>query len=435
MQRVAFLHVGLPKTGSSSLQSFLTRNRARLRRQGLYYPSALGRPAHWRLGAYALAWKPREEAAARPLHERLGLKSHEDWQGFCAQTEEKLAQELGALDDKVESVLFSNVQVYSLESGQPGLARVNALLRQHFDQVRVVVYLRRQDERLASAYSTALDRGVHTPIDIWAGYERDWAMDYSRVLADLAEVFGEEALIPRLYRRDLWPEGDLFKDLGRVVGLEIGSDFVRPPDQNVSLDVVSQEILRRLNLLLPLSGSNAENWARSSFVASLAARSQGKGRPLSGQVRETLRARYEASNEAVRQAWFPAQSSLFPEGERSSAEAEEEWTYLHADQVLDRLADLLSRVSLDRMELQAEALRHQGADTKALRAFERVLELDPGRVGTRLQVVELLLDAERLDAAASQLRALRDQIEMLDDQALRDVRALETRLKSLRAQA
>ncbi len=437
MQRVAFLHIGLPKTGSTSLQSFLTRNRARLRRQGLYYPSSLGRSAHWRLGAYALPWKPRdsEASAARPLHERLGLRSREDWQTFCTAVEEKLDHELQSLDSNVDRVIFSNVQVYSLESGQPGLERVRDLLQRFFEEVRVVVYLRRQDERLASAYSTALERGVHAPIDNWAAHERDWSMDYGRVLADLAAAFGDEALMPRLYRRDLWPEGDLFRDFAAVVGLDIGPNFVRSRDQNVSLDVTSQEVLRRLNLLLPLAGSNAENWGRSTFVTCLSEQSEGKGRGLAPRLRDSLLKRYAVSNEAVRQAWFPELDSLFPLDVGTSEQTEEGWTHLHADQVMERLASLLPRISLDRMDMTAQGLRHQGLDEQALDGFQRVLQQDPTRAQTRLQMVQLLLDMGQLEAAAGELPILRDQVDALGDQGLRDVKALETRLKSLKAEA
>lgn len=437
MKRVAFLHIGLPKTGSTSLQSFLTRNRARLRRQGAYYPRCLGRTAHVRLGAYAVAYRPREEgpAAARPLHERLGIRSQDDWQAFCAETEDKLDQELQSLDGKIDRVLFSNVQVYGAESGQPGLERIKALLRRHFDQLRVIVYLRRQDERLASAYSTALERGVHTSIDQWANHERDWSMDYVRVLADLAAVFGKEALIPRLYRQDLWPDGDLIMDFAQVVGLNVEADFVRPSRENASLDMISQEMLRRLNLLLPPAGSNLENWGRSAFIARLNKQSEGKGRALSDQLRHRLLERYAASNEEVRQAWFPKQSSLFAADEGPSELPEEGWIYVHADQVLERLAKLLPEVSLDRMELQAQGLRYQGQDEKALDLFMRVLELDPGRGSARLQVVALLLDGKRLDAALAELQRLRDQSDNLGEQGRRDLKKLETRLKELRAKA
>ena len=128
-----FLHIGLHKTGTSSLQNFLNRNADLLREQGCLWPQA-GRVggAHHNIG-YQLMGKKRfsEDAGGLP----------------------ELAAELSG----AEMAIVSSEELEFLE-----LAHVRTLregLGVH--PVRVIVYLRHHDQLIASTYAQQVKMGAN----------------------------------------------------------------------------------------------------------------------------------------------------------------------------------------------------------------------------------------------------------------------------------
>ena len=74
------LHVGSGKTGTSSIQYFLHRNRARLADLGYLYPQSPGRRRHTRLGLFvqpdkALSGRPSWSDSGLRLRRRFGERS------------------------------------------------------------------------------------------------------------------------------------------------------------------------------------------------------------------------------------------------------------------------------------------------------------------------------------------------------------------------
>ncbi|HHY1340405.1 TPA: hypothetical protein ACV09T_001846, partial [Campylobacter jejuni] len=45
----AYIHIGTPKTGTTSIQKFLTLNREILKQNGYYYPNAFDEKEYWYL--------------------------------------------------------------------------------------------------------------------------------------------------------------------------------------------------------------------------------------------------------------------------------------------------------------------------------------------------------------------------------------------------
>lgn len=245
MTRRAILHIGTEKTGSTSIQQFLSHGRRWLATHGFHHSKAAGSPNHVRLFSYAVD-NPRLAFGASDRAEQGKLRR---------KLEIELAKECDAHPDA--TFLFSNEHCHSrlFEAGE--VARLKTLLDPLFDEVKVLVYLRRQDLLAVSLYSTLLKAGVSSdevlvtrPIAALPQHapEQDLYYDYQALLARWAAVFGDDALIVRRFEPASLVGGDIVADFCDAVGLPAPSR--EPARANESLRPEFQDYLRLLNRFL-----------------------------------------------------------------------------------------------------------------------------------------------------------------------------------------
>jgi hypothetical protein len=135
-------------------------------------------------------------------------------------------------------------------------------------ECRAIVYLRRQDELVASRYSTAVKSGAtdefHFPQELGS-------LDYLRLLNMWTNVFGQNNISVRIFEPQQMKHGDLISDFFETVGYMQHVDILRPEDQNRSLDVHTVEFLRRFNTRVPIFTMNRANPDRGYIEQALTA--------------------------------------------------------------------------------------------------------------------------------------------------------------------
>lgn len=140
----ALLHIGLPKTGTSSIQAFCVQNHEFLLKHGLLYPSSgLQGQAHH---LFARAFCPSEKEASLGWIEKVDRNQLIN--NFVAELDEVKPSTV-----LITSEAFGDVSV--LESL---IKELNSLAL--FDSIEVIVYLRRQDEYMEAKYSTDRRAGI-----------------------------------------------------------------------------------------------------------------------------------------------------------------------------------------------------------------------------------------------------------------------------------
>jgi hypothetical protein len=287
VSRRTFLHVGLPKTGTSFLQKTLWAHRDLVRAHGLLLPGREKRdhllssmivrddPGVARRGPGAgEAWRiVREQAAA---YDGDVLVSHEF---FCAATAEQAARAVAELPGEVHLVVTAREPLALLGSSW--------------------------QESLKNLGTTRLEDYGRTvsedPRDVW-----NWrALDLGLVL----ERWGPTVPAPRVHVLPLRPGApreDLWARFCGVVGLDPALLDVADRFANSSMGLVEAETLRRLNERLPgrWSAQDRGRWLRS-FVADqrLVPRGGDRFLPTPAQVAD-CRARAERAVAHVRAAGY-----------------------------------------------------------------------------------------------------------------------------------
>lgn len=288
-RRHAILHIGVQKTGSTSIQGWLHENAAALAAQGVHVPVSLGRRVHNRL----------LDLARRPDRADPALL-------------DALRAELAALPAARHTLLFTSENLAAKLPDHAAVARLRALLDPFCNRYTVIVYLRRQDEFAVSVRSTEARRGDIDP-EVFFGRV---PFDYAALLDRWAAVFGRDAIHPRLFVRDLMPGGDVVADFLSAAGLSVPAGPVVPSQENPSLVPAAQMLLARLAGAARSRGyaSLLDLPEHRRLAARLDSRHAGPGPlPARAEAAAYLDA-CQGSNEAVRAGWFPDRNRLFNEG-------------------------------------------------------------------------------------------------------------------------
>ena len=319
----AFVHIGAPKTGSSSIQSFLHANHQALAAQGLQV--LLGHPRNGSQLNVALAALARID---------LLPPSKEQQMRYGAPTlgaERILADALGAALSGIARTWQGHGVLISAEHIQPWLAdekailSLDGLMKSHFAEVGYIFYMRNPVDLITSAYSERIKRGATMGLDEFiAG--RSEKIDHHRDAALWVDTLGRDRIALRLLERDFLKNGDLIDDYAACCGIEMNG-LERPPRVNESLSVEAVEVLRVFNARVPqIVDVRTRNPMGAGVIRRLMKHSKAKTRiALTADQRDKVESSVRDSNERLRAAFFPDRTALFgPPSDRSPNPPREE---------------------------------------------------------------------------------------------------------------
>ncbi|MEO1309847.1 MAG: hypothetical protein AAFV51_02620 [Pseudomonadota bacterium] len=301
----AVVHIGVEKTGTTSVQAFLAANRARLAAAGVLYPECLGRETHIGLPAYAQADERRDDAR-RYFGIEPGADAVED---LRARLETELAHEVEAVSPR--TILLSSEHLHSRLHTVEEKRRLRAFLEPFAERIEILCYLRRQDELALSLYSTALrfqKADAASPLPK-PGPKTPYYYDYDRMLGEYAEAFGEDAVTVRIYERAALEGDDIISDFRAAAGLGDDLDLKPVPRRNVSLSAPAQRFLASLNRLT--EPGEDQKRVRGNAVQLLETFFAGRGRTVTRAEAEAFLMRFAEINERVRSRWTPDRETLF----------------------------------------------------------------------------------------------------------------------------
>jgi hypothetical protein len=184
-----FVHIGTHKTGTSALQTAMTFGEDDLLANGVRYVRAGREDAH---AHHKLPWATR------------GRK------GVPLSIWDAVRTELDASDSAVNVLSTEGFWFASAEDIKRELG--------HRADVRIVLYLRRQDKYLQSLYKQVIAGGQSVDFSAWLERHKDRG-DYLSVVRQWAGQFGPEAIMVRPYERD-GGTIDIIADFMTVLGVD-----------------------------------------------------------------------------------------------------------------------------------------------------------------------------------------------------------------------
>ncbi|MGB0100583.1 MAG: hypothetical protein WBP61_09900 [Nocardioides sp.] len=302
------IHAGMGKTGTSSIQAFCREHREQLRGAGLLYPRSPGIARHGRLGMFL---KSDEELAIAPNWQRLQASDPTTDPARFRQTfRRRLRTEID--EAGLDRVLLSDEEIFGMSD--EGLQRLARFGRRISSRLRMVIYLRRQDDHLVSRYQQGVKIGWIARLDEWALEDMTHLYDYATRLRRHEELVAPDEIVVRRYERDGFVRGSLHDDFLDAVGVSVDPEDRTPvPDRNLSLDAESVEFLRLLNVhRVRATGASVGLIDNRDLVRRLARASTGPVLTLSPTVLDPFMASWHEPNREVARRYFgTAEGDLF----------------------------------------------------------------------------------------------------------------------------
>lgn len=196
-----WIHIGGIKTGTTTLQRFLSGNRKILRQQGFLYPGTWH--SHWGIAA-ELQSRPGDNTGMQP-------------------------QLPGLLEEMMRSACPACIISAEDLAGTGGAAALRELIPKTFF-VKIIYYVRRQDELIESWYNQVIKTPFYQctrKLDNVLIGEKYHLFDHDAVIRPWAASFGRENIIIRVYEKGQM-NGDIVQDFSAVIGLAPDAGFVVP---------------------------------------------------------------------------------------------------------------------------------------------------------------------------------------------------------------
>lgn len=235
MKKTIYIHIGTEKTGTKTIQNFCCRNNEFLKKNDLYYPYNKDKKymfniTHWPLAASL-------------------TKNNK----FIPQDKMVPAQEMYDLfKEDIEKVPYNNILIsaepFSVNvTNKKSLLNLKSYLADY--NVKIIVYLRRQDNYFVSLTSTKIKGGVHdssakfSTNEIFSNKER---YDYFNLVSKWADVFGENNIIVKSFERETFINKNIIDDFFGIFNITV-SEQNNSTEDNISLSLESLYFMNIVN--------------------------------------------------------------------------------------------------------------------------------------------------------------------------------------------
>ena len=283
---ILLFHIGIAKTGTTSLQNFLQNNQEGLNRQGWHYPAF------------------RE---ADNIHDYInGFKFFES---ILRKNDSNIESHMNIILDclKKYNVIVSCEGFWQLDNIDEELF---AKVLKFYDNIKIVVYLRRQDQYIESLYNQHVKNGICEDRELSEfveAMERNNLVGYLNKLKKMENLVGKENLIVRRFERNYLKNGDAVADFLSLIGIDLDKDdwhFDNDVEsQNMSLGSQLLEIERAINkvvapyslfhdTIVNLNNENVKNGKKDS------------SKTMPPEMRKQILQQHEKENEEIAKRYF-----------------------------------------------------------------------------------------------------------------------------------
>lgn len=211
--RKCYLHIGMHKTGSSSIQKYLFENT--LTDDIEYLPL---KPANHSILFYSIF-------TVNPENYHINQRRNYDYYKCLENNKQKLSEIVEFLKDSKRNIVISGEDISVLNLGE--LKRFKEFLSSFFDEIEVVIYIRDPHSFLVSVFQESVKGGVAAGASFSSLSSNVLYPNYKTVIERFDEIFGQEFINVRLFNKQHLIKCDVVHDFLSVIGIKIEKKLAR----------------------------------------------------------------------------------------------------------------------------------------------------------------------------------------------------------------
>jgi hypothetical protein len=300
------LHIGCEKTGTSSIQRFLSVNRPRWKKEGVLYPvcgGSLYGGSQWGFAAVA-----RDEPWTTDMGRYLGIASLEDQKVYSEKLREELVSEI-TKHRQIKRMIVSSEHFHSRLRSKAEISRLRDFFAPLCENFRIIMNFRRQDRVAVSLYATHLKSGNPSPQPFLPALElpETYYFRYDEVFQNWAEVFGSESIRPSIFGSSQPTTNSIFQDFCTMANLNLQGKIL-PDSQNASFSPAASRFLMEINKQWQDHSLGPEYFDRTLLIKELERLLPGKTFPFDRSTAIGFYQQFQETNQRLAAAAFPYNS-------------------------------------------------------------------------------------------------------------------------------
>ena len=327
------LHIGTPKTGSTTLQLRLLANYEALAESRVLYPQSLVGYGPGHIGLYWLTLSPHKLDRTRFVTNQLDPAA---FQKVRQNLRDELFRELDRA--KPETLIISSEHLTYLMPNVDNIRPIRGIFDELQADVKIHAYLRDQSDLLPSLYNEEVVAGLSEKfrLNTPPHGESHWDMsmirlkramiddpnlisyidptpfwlDYKNLLNLWATVFGKNSITPFRFGEQYLDGGDIVSDFSHRIGVPL-SVATGESRVNSSDSAATTELRRYINKILRHDVSPSLSNRRRSLLKKSWLKLPGKPLSLSPEQVNTVKSTFELSNKDVAATYFNGDQNLF----------------------------------------------------------------------------------------------------------------------------
>lgn len=343
-----YISIGTPKTGTTALQTFLRENERELNKQGYCYPLLeLGIAPYYddRNGQF-LVYQSRNKENRAEREARVRDMAYQQLQKYA---------------EKYPNIILSDEQIWYRSRSRSRYhgqfwSDVQGRFQKMGCDVKVIVYLRRQDLLIQSLWNQSIKMFRKNKLTFKESIERNYfryhPLDYYKNLKYIEKFLGKENIIVRPYERGEFEgeEHTLFSDFFQSVGLTMTDEFQKTVGMNYGLEGNFIEIKRWINTM-PGYSEVRDFLSRPVLNASMHYTKLGENENanmFSYEEQKAYLAQFEESNRKVAEEYLGRKGEpLFYDEVREAPE----WTFREDRMLRDIVAVMTEALSAQEKQI------------------------------------------------------------------------------------
>jgi hypothetical protein len=306
----AYIHIGAPKTATTSLQKSISLSRTELEKLGISLCPFLGNENNRKL-VYALMEREEPNKIQQSLDLAIPSKRVESLSAFALKLSEMSRQR------EVKTVVITSEDFQS-QLNQDEILRLKSILIDCGLDPKIILYIREQASAINSHFSTALKFGKAvrlTPSTPSSDDDFEGRYNYYAKFMAWAHAFGAENIFLRIFESSCLVMGSIYEDFSSLVGIPPGllqQAISLARSSNTINSSLTADCVKYLYILGKihkgrLSDSQynaAHGWIRSTYTS-------GRVYKMPLRMWRDIREVFADSNEMLRRELFKDRGELF----------------------------------------------------------------------------------------------------------------------------